>query len=435
MGTLNNMGILITCNPWEDGQLVSQQEYRRESDGSYTLVQQVSNTYNKQITDADYALLARVILWLLYPSSGYQLNNFIYDEIPTQTGFVQLTQSEKDEWLTGQTAPVTTITNYTFDPNHPDFKTGESYTDSKGELIQTTKKYPFNKTDLLATGTLTTAQSAAIDNMVAKNIISPVMEEISSVAGSQVSRKRTPYELVNGTTIAPVNVEFQIGSNPIETRVLYTQYDAKGNLLAQQKANDVNIAYVWDYQSSWVMAQVNNAVPADVAFTSFEADGGGNWSIPTVVDNLHSLTGSKSYNLLNGGLTRTGLTGSTTYIVSYWSMTGSNFVVSGTTGIKQGKTVFINNQFWTYFEHTVTGVTTVSVTSITGGGNIDELRLYPANAQMQSFTYNPLIGMTSQDDVAGRISYYEYDPFGRLQDIRDQDGNIIKTLEYHYQQP
>lgn len=437
MGTLNNMGILVTCNPWANGQLVSQQEYRRGSDGSYTLVQQTTNTYNKPVTDADYALLAKVVLWLLYPSSGYQLNNFIYDEIPTQTGFVQLTQSEKDEYLTGQTAPVATITNYTYDTNHPDFQTGESYTDSKGELIQTTKKYPFNKTDLLATGTLTTAQQTAIDNMVTKNIISPVMEETSTVAGTQTSRKRTPYELVNGSTIAPVNTELQVGSNPIETRVLYTQYDALGNLLAQQKANDVNNAYVWDYQSSKVVAAVNNALPADVAYTSFEADGTGGWNLgSTSRDATSGVTGGRSYILTNltNDIQRTGLTAATTYVVSYWTTNSTAFTIAGTiSGYPvKGKTVTINGTSWTYFEHKVTGQTTIS---ITGAGHIDELRLYPANAQMQSFTYNPMIGMTSLDDVAGTISYYEYDAFDRLQDIRDQDGNIIKTFEYHYQQP
>jgi YD repeat-containing protein len=51
---------------------------------------------------------------------------------------------------------------------------------------------------------------------------------------------------------------------------------------------------------------------------------------------------------------------------------------------------------------------------------------------MTTYTYDPLVGMTSQCDVANRITYYEYDEMGRLKDVKDQDGNVIKTYDYHY---
>jgi len=51
---------------------------------------------------------------------------------------------------------------------------------------------------------------------------------------------------------------------------------------------------------------------------------------------------------------------------------------------------------------------------------------------MITYTYGLLTGMTSQCDVNNRIAYFEYDALSRLKLVRDQDGNIIKTTDYHY---
>ena len=40
--------------------------------------------------------------------------------------------------------------------------------------------------------------------------------------------------------------------------------------------------------------------------------------------------------------------------------------------------------------------------------------------------------MTTSCDVDNRVTYYTYDVMGRLRYIRDQDGNILKTIQYHY---
>jgi YD repeat-containing protein len=188
----------------------------------------------------------------------------------------------------------------------------------------------------------------------------------------------------------------------------------------------VPISYVWDYLQTKPIAKVVNATADQIAYTSFEADGTGGWTLSSGARDAYSITGAKCYNLSGSSCFRSGLPANVIYIVSYWSKTGSSFTVSGSTSVKQGKTI----NGWTYFEHTVTGLSAVFVS---GSGDIDELRLYPATAQMTTYTYSPLMGMTSQCDVDNRISYFSYDPLGRLIVVKDQDGNIIKTTEYHYQ--
>jgi YD repeat-containing protein len=185
-------------------------------------------------------------------------------------------------------------------------------------------------------------------------------------------------------------------------------------------------AYIWDYQNQEPIAKATNSSVSQIAYTSFEANGSGSWMIGSSARDTGSITGAQCYNLTNGACSRSGLTSTNAYVVSYWSKTGSSYTVSGSTAVVQGKTI----GGWTYFEHTVSGVSTLTVS---GAGDIDELRLYPTTAQMTTFTYTPLVGMTSQCDADNRVTYYQYDALGRMKVVLDQDHNVIKTVQYHYQ--
>lgn len=62
--------------------------------------------------------------------------------------------------------------------------------------------------------------------------------------------------------------------------------------------------------------------------------------------------------------------------------------------------------------------------------NLNTLRANLTGAFVNSFTHKPLIGLSSQTNPAGKSSYYEYDPFGRLKVIRDQNNYIVKEYDY-----
>jgi len=70
---------------------------------------------------------------------------------------------------------------------------------------------------------------------------------------------------------------------------------------------------------------------------------------------------------------------------------------------------------------------------LSDGSGIDEVRVYPIDAQMVTYTYNPLVGVTSQCDERNRLTFYDYDGFGRLLDSKDNDGNLLKVYNYQYQ--
>lgn len=80
---------------------------------------------------------------------------------------------------------------------------------------------------------------------------------------------------------------------------------------------------------------------------------------------------------------------------------------------------------WQMNEQSYTGPTSLT-------GIIDDIRIFPSDAQMETYTYSPMVGKTGEIDVSGRSKTYEYDAMGRLNIVRDDDKNILSKTCYTY---
>jgi len=296
----------------------------------------------------------------------------------------------------------------------------------------------------------TAISDGVITEMKKQNILTPLRVEVwknNNLMGcsSTVYAKNTvgsktaimpikTYTLENTKVLSAADVGFNKsfnnnitslnGSSSLMKLQSFYSYDNKGLIKQQGKINDIPASYIWDYNNTLPIAIASNAAPEDIAYTSFEADGAGNWTIGSNDRNTTtSVTGNKSYDLSKGNITKTGLSSSKTYWLNYWAKTDASISVTNTAQTIQSST----KNGYTFWKKKITGTTSVT---LSGSGIIDELRLYPDGAQMMNYTYTTGIGIRSKTD-GENIAFYEYDEANRLRTIRDADKNIVQQYCYN----
>ena len=215
----------------------------------------------------------------------------------------------------------------------------------------------------------------------------------------------------------------------------FEAFDQRNNLLelAERPGKSSSI---YGYNKSRKIAEVFNASYDEIAYSSFELAGEiGNWEFdvnytnPQIENVSNAPTGKSCFNLDESTLSKYNLYANT-YIVSYWSTNGQynlTFPNQVTQSVIEGVTV----NGWTYYEHELSGVQHLTINSnhtIGTPSYIDELRLFPKNSMMTTYTYFPLIGISSICDFGNNIINYEYDGFGELISKKDIQGNIIESF-------
>jgi hypothetical protein len=437
-----------------NGSLLQEIDYKNIG-GGFQKTKSITNSYSLEGTSENkvYGMEVRLPTLDVYtdgngPSAGSLLpcSYYLYSYITLEAEWPHLDMTDEKIFSPADTTKyVEHITSYFYNAKNYMLSRSVENT-SKGEQVSTAITYPLDYTivsgpDAFSLGIKNLQNShvynAPIEKYVSKsNPDGTNSRVVSCVLTSFQSTKPFPSVIYSSilsspsTSFIPATTSSTGSTMDISYKpyIAFDSYDASGNISQQHKYNDINESYIWDYNSSLPIAEVKNALQSDIAYSSFESNGKGNWTYAGIPGTGGGgVTGKQSYLLTSGGISKAGLTASQKYLLSYWSKATVTITGGTQSNSITGKTI----NGWTYHEVMITGTTSVS---ITGSTYIDELRLYPSDAQMTSYTYEPLIGVTSQCGADNKIQYYEYDSFSRLQDIKDQDGNILKTFEYHYKQ-
>ena len=382
-----------------------------------------------------------------------------------------LSSENQTTYSSDNTSQISSATAYTINP--ASFQPSSVKTTGR-EGRETEKRMKYAANYELGNVTNTSPPFAqGIKNLQQKNISGAPVEETSLVNGSVVSSSLNMYDVVqprisrtyDAELAAPVSQhQFQFSDyqgnnivfdNRYKEQIDFTLFDNAGNPVYQKYKDAHAVAVLWDYNQTLPVAEIklgnpdkdfysviandprNNIYKYNFAYTSFEGTNNGNWQgiNQSGISNPNAIvpSGNKVYEISAGPMQFNYNTGHATlsdYYLFFWKAPGANISVNASAGNIKTDQLFTNKQGWVLMRYTLTQCSQVS---ISGNGLIDEVRLFTTDSRMSTNTYIPGRGVQCQTDVNGRIIYYYYDGLGRLNMVKDMEGNILKTYDYQFQ--
>ena len=404
-----------------------------DMDISHNVVKKITNTYSLSSPIGDVIGINAFVQRLINGVAIYYLNcryDFSTQDLLLMSK-VETSNFYNSGILSGSAAVTENYTYVNYAGNN--LSASKTRTLSNGNVEKTTYRYPFNV--LTTIPTTTVDWSMPISYMVQNNIIGQPVEVVKTVINgssgaetvqsvsltrfaptiSTLVKPSSQYRLktigllksnyTNYSVTPGTSSETEVVDNTnLEQTQLFTWFSPKGNL------TDVNNPYtgtdgqttnLWGYDQNYLIATAKNATYGEIYYNSFEETTGGS----IVSGSAH--TGSNYYS---GSPYMVGWSApdSKSYVISYWYRSSGVWKFSGVIPY------------------------TGSSMSLSVGDAYDDVYIHPVDALMTAYTYEPMVGLTSSEDSKGQTIVYEYDGYKRLLNVKDLNGNIVKSYDYNH---
>ncbi len=413
---------------WARGQLLKKEVYNEDGD----LLKQIENKYSIQNYSKHLMKWKGQKIYFSYEISEFDCNESVphWGEYSMLSGWKALDTSIVKTYDPDiSTKYVLETTFYDYNDSLQLLKT-QCVLDSNGDTLKTIYRYTVDET--------TSPYTTMVDSF---NMLSYPTKISQYKESTFLSSKSTTYKDWGTNTFAPEYIKQKVGTSEYN-QVQYLAYDDHLNPLSASKTNDIKQSLIWGYNKTLPIAAITNASEKEVYHENFE---------DTCYSLNNSHTGSYHTQLSNDdycGVADFSMSDlvSGKYIYSAWIKTtgDASLIVKDYQDQNPWIRVLSGNTYgeWKYIEVEVdvtsaefSGCQTVRCeiwNNDTSPVYVDDVIFRPSDALMTTYTYKPLVGMTSQTDPNGQTIFYEYDDLGRLTQIKDCNNRLIQKTEYHY---
>jgi len=374
-------------------------------------------------------------------------NTFYMEYYDNVSYWVVNSSENQTEYVNGLPA-LTTTTNYFYNnPIHKEVTVKEVTTSQSGKS-RTEYFYPH---DVNTSGN----SSSVVSKLIMDWRVSTLLQQ-NEVRGGKTQTMKTIYTTTSDGLTLPSEIRANSGKDAAEEiRIQNHKYDASGNLLTNSLFKGPLVSYKWGYTNLYPIAEIKNASTAEFYRENFEE--GSSFDSNLQLDYNKPHTGKASGRLTNNSSTEVfshGTSPTSINITKPTKFTYSGWIFSNGPGAgivffmkRAGETGYFSfveeinpskTNEWVYvtkeFEVPADVKTLFLRLDNNGPGNVwfDDLRIQPSEASMNTYTYDPLIGVTSIIEDNGKTTYYNYDGFNRLANIRNQNQDILTNYQYNY---
>jgi len=292
------------------------------------------------------------------------------------------------------------------------------------------------------------ANDVSQSDMIGKNMIGIPLETESYVDNVRVYRTKITYSQYvpstglpgTGAWLLPYRFyeNFSTGGSDVLRETIDRYHAAGTNVQEANREDDQVNTLIYSHNNMLVAAKVQNALISECAFTGFctaDASQGG-WTIGNTGALVPDSDGKTGIGYFVGSTTITKSSiPAGKYILSYWLKNDSGDIpLSGIT-INSTTISSADPNGWRFVQQTLTAAGTVSISLNPDVPTIhvDELRFYPADAIMTTYSYSRTTllasGMANENSIPGK---FEYDELLRLTGVKNYNSYYLKTNEYNY---